>query len=86
MASMRTTLTLDTDVFNKIQKRVGEKKGSLKELVNNLLRQALSSPSQKISPVKLEIPVFHGKKGLQAGVSWDLSSSQMLEILDEKEF
>jgi hypothetical protein len=46
LASMRTTLTLDDDVVAQLERLRRQKHVSLKELINELLRQGLAAKSE----------------------------------------
>lgn len=82
---MRTTMTLEPDVVTKLNRYMQKTGKSAKEAYNELLRAALSGaftpPASSRHPFK---PIlFKGKKGLQSGFSWDLSTAQILDTLDE---
>ena len=44
---MRTTLTLDPDVAQKLKTRSAEQKSTFKKVVNEALRKGLSAPSKE---------------------------------------
>lgn len=86
MMLMRTTMTLDSDVLKKISEKVRESGKSAKEVYNDLLRSALAKPSGKRASKAFKLPVFKGKKGLMPGYSWEMTTAQMLDKLDEEQF
>lgn len=83
---MRTTLTLDDDIVQKIKERMSISGKTMKQMYNDLLRSALLAPRQSRSRARFEARVFQGRPGLQAGFSWDLSTADILNKLDETEF
>lgn len=80
---MRTTITLDDDVAIKVRERVKASGKSAKTVYNNLLRSALLKPKQSGKKGKFCLPVFQGKPGLRPGFSWDLTTAEILDQLDE---
>jgi hypothetical protein len=68
--SIRTTVTLDEDVLERVKQESRERGASFKETVNNLLRFALSAnklPSQKQE--KFKVRAFH--MGTVPGLNYD---------------
>ena len=63
---MRTTLTIEPDVAQKIRQRMAEKKISLKRVVNDALRDGLakSNKKEKVKPFKVEPHSFQFKPGI----------------------
>lgn len=83
---MRSTITLDDDVFKKIKKVVHQSGKPAKQVYNELLREALTQKVQFSKKRKrFKLVTFQGKKGLLSGFSWDMSHAQMLDKLDEEE-
>ena len=75
---MRTTLTLDPDVAQKLKRRMAEKKMSLKAAVNEALRAGLTQAAAVRRPrFKVEPHSF----GLQPGIDRD----RMNQLVDELE-
>lgn len=83
---MRSTITLDDDVFKKIKELVHQSGKPAKQVYNELLRAALI---QKMPPTKqqkkFKLVTFQGKNGLLSGFNWDMSHAQMMDKLDEEE-
>ena len=52
---MRTTLTLDPDVATLVEDAVHRERTSMKQVVNNALRRALSQPSSRREPYQLPV-------------------------------
>jgi hypothetical protein len=69
---MRTTLTLDPDVANLVEDAVHRMRTSMKQVINDALRRALSSPASQREPYS--IPVHEA--ALQPGL--DLSGFNRL--------
>jgi plasmid stability protein len=61
----RTTLTIDDDLFVQLKKRAATQGKSMGSLVNDLLRQAISTQSRR-RPFKLKLEGWEAE--LQAGV------------------
>lgn len=80
---MRTTLTLDDDLFGMLQRRAKELEKSFKEVVNATLRaglqQNLSSPPQTPPKVKSR------NLGLKSGLDPD-RLNQMVDELEAEAF
>lgn len=83
---MRTTITLDDDIVQKIRERFKESGLSMKQLYNDLLRSALLSPRSTPATPGYKPRVFKGKPGLCSGYSWDMSTAEILNQIDEEEF
>jgi len=84
---MRTTLTLDSDVLMKIRKVIQSSHQPAKTVYNDLLRSALlKKPSRGKKRSTFHLRTFKGKKGLMPGFSWEMSTSQILDKLDEEDF
>lgn len=75
---MRTTLTLDDDVTNKLNLRVRQLNSTLKQVVNDLLRQGLNNPSKKSSP---PFRVKARSLGIKAGLSYE-NTAELLEQVE----
>lgn len=81
---MRTTLTLDDDIFVLIQNRIAESGETFRSLVNDLLRSALTrvrGQTRTAAAKRFETPVFRGGT-LLAG---DIASTAELLALAEGE-
>ncbi|MBI2338881.1 MAG: antitoxin [Deltaproteobacteria bacterium] len=83
---MRTTITLDSDVFQKLGQKIRQSRRPAKQVYNDLLRAALAEKRRPKKREAFHLPVFRGKKGLMPGFSWEMSTSQILDRLDEEEF
>ena len=55
MLNMRTTLTLDPDVAKLVEDAVHRGRTSMKQVINDALRQALSRPSSRREPYHLPV-------------------------------
>ena len=81
---MRTTLTLDDDVFLLLGRRQSESGGTFKELVNGLLRSVLTRPDAGATPApRVETRVFHGGKLLLGDVA---STSELLALAEGEDY
>lgn len=79
---MRTTLTLDDDVFLLLGQRQNESGGTFKELVNGLLRSVLTRKDATVQtkpPPRVETRVFHGGTLLLGDVA---STSELLALAE----
>lgn len=83
---MRTTITLDDDIVQKIKERIRSSGKTMKQIYNELLRSALHQPKAVSHKNQFKLRVFDGKAGLCKGFSWDLSTAETLNHLDELEF
>jgi hypothetical protein len=80
---MRTTLTLDPDVAEQLE-RVARRKGkSFKAAVNEALRIGLGIAGKSIEPPRFKIRSF--VNGLQPGIDPD-KMNQLLDQLEAEEF
>ena len=86
IASMRTTITLDTDIAHKLGQRIRQSRKPAKQVYNDLLRSALAEKRRAKKRQPFHLLVFKGKKGLMPGFSWEMSTSQIMDRLDEDEF
>ena len=75
---MRTTLTLDADVAQKLKKQMAARKLTLKEAVNQAIRAGLDTPRTK---AKTRFRVEPHSCGLKAGVDPD----KLNQLVDEME-
>jgi len=75
----RTTLLLEDGVFGELRHRAVREGRSLKDLVNDLLRQALAP--RKTGKYKFDFPVFKGGKGLRPGVNLE-DRQALMDIMD----
>lgn len=81
---MRTTLTLDDDVADKLKTFVRRKNVSFKEAVNLLLRRGLVAPEQRQSrKAGPQFEVFHSP--FRAGVD-PLKLNQMVDEIEVDAF
>jgi hypothetical protein len=79
--SIRTTVTLDEDVLEKLKQESRERGDSFKETLNNLLRFALSAKNDPpAEQKKFKIRPFHDT-GIIPGLNYDKIS----ELLDYAE-
>ncbi len=76
--SVRTTVTLDEDVLDKVKQESRERGDSFRETLNNLLRFALSA--EKPAERKFKVRPFHDM-GVIPGLNYDKTS----ELLDYAE-
>jgi len=67
--SVRTTITLDEDVIERIKDESRSRGTSFKATINDLLRTALLQPSQK--PVKADFHVTTVSMGSYPGLDYD---------------
>lgn len=65
---MRTTLTLDDDIFTLLEQRNRESGDSMKQSVNALLRAGLAAEAQ---PTRKPFEVTPRRLGLPPGMSYD---------------
>lgn len=79
---MRTTLTLEPDVAQKLKRRMAERKISLKAAVNEVLRAGLkASAAVKPAKFKIEPHSFEFKPGIDRN-----RLNQLLDELEVEEF
>jgi hypothetical protein len=78
--SIRTTVTLDEDIVDRIKQRSRERGDSLKETLNNLLRFALSNGTPGATRKPFKVRPFHNM-GAVPGLNFDKIS----ELLDYAE-
>jgi len=79
---MRTTLTLDDDVFLLLSRRQSETGGTFKDLVNGLLRSVLTRKEATVrakTVPRVETPVFHGGTLLLGDVA---STAELLALAE----
>lgn len=77
---MRTTLTLDDDIFVLLQNRIAESGETFRGLVNDLLRTALSRVRDRAPAAKkYETPVFRGGTLLAGDVA---STAELLALAE----
>lgn len=80
---MRTTLTLEPDVAERLQRILRERKHSLKELVNRALRKGLAEIEKEEPEKPYRVKPWPG--GVMPGVDMD-KINQYLDDLDAEEF
>jgi hypothetical protein len=81
---MRTTLTLDPDLFSELQALARQTGASFKEVVNTALRQGLAQGKKPAAP----LPPFVVKPrslGLRAGID-PLRLNQLFDELEVEDF
>jgi hypothetical protein len=79
---MRTTLTIDPDVEEKLVRRMAEKKLSLKQAVNDALRIGLSAVEQvRTPPFKVKPFALNLKPGIDP-----TKLNQLVDELEVEEF
>jgi KaiC/GvpD/RAD55 family RecA-like ATPase len=61
---MRTTLTLDPDVARLLEDAVHRERRPMKQVVNDALRRALTAPSPRREPYRLEVHESELRPGL----------------------
>jgi hypothetical protein len=83
---MRTTIALDDDVIKKIRERIKESHQPARKVYNELLRAALTNKPQKKNKERFHLITFKGENGLMPGYSWEMSTSGMLNKLDEEDW
>ena len=80
---MRTTLTLDPDVAQKLQARVVEGQESLKTVVNRALRVGLAAQENLSSPEPFAVEPH--PCGFRSGIDMD-KMNQLVDELEAEEF
>ena len=80
---MRTTLTLDPDVAQKLQARVAEGQKSLKTVVNQALRLGLAAQEKLSSPEPFVVEPH--PCGFRNGIDMD-KMNQLVDELEAEEF
>jgi hypothetical protein len=80
---MRTTLTLDPDVAERLSRAVRRSDKGLKATVNEALRIGLGMTEKPLEPAPFKIRVF--VDGLQPGIDPD-KMNQLLDELEAEEF
>ena len=86
ISHMRTTLTLDDDVFLLLGRRQSETGGTFKELVNGLLRSVLTRKDAVVraKPAsRVETKVYHGGTLLLGDVA---STSELLALAEGEDY
>ena len=79
---MRTTLTLESDVAQRIRNIMAEKKLTLKRVVNDALRAGLSTrKKERVMPFRVKPHAF----GFKPGIDPD-KLNQLLDQLEAEEF
>jgi hypothetical protein len=77
--SVRTTVTLDEDVYARLREVSRERGVPLTQSVNDALRSALSAPALQPRKVKFKIRTF--PMGLKPGINYDCTAD-MLEAAE----
>lgn len=80
---MRTTLTLDPDVAEKLKRAVRQRKLPMKTVVNDLLRTALAKPAASAPKPFVVKPFDMG--GFAPGIDPD-KLNQLIDDLEVEEF
>jgi hypothetical protein len=70
---MRTTLTLDSDLADKLKEQARRQGVSFKEVVNSNLRRGLAVNDAPASPYKLKSRPMRAKRGLDLDQARDLA-------------
>lgn len=70
---MRTTLTLDSDLADKLKEQARRQGVSFKEIVNSNLRRGLAAGDAPASPYKLKPRPMRAKRGLELDQARDLA-------------
>lgn len=76
---MRTTLTLDEDVYAKLEAEVRRSGKTYKQVVNDLLRQALLSGMRAKAPRGFKVRSRH--LGMRPGLNYD-NIGELIEQLE----
>lgn len=79
--SIRTTLTIDEDVWYRVQQESKATGESVRKTVNTMLRNALLGSELKGKRPKFEVVPFETGLGFRAGLNLD-KTSQLLEDLE----
>ena len=79
---MRTTLTIQDDLLRKAKQTALERHCSLRGLVEDALRAALSGPRLTSKAKPFRLATFRGK-GVQPGVDLDHSAA-LLDIMEDR--
>lgn len=79
---MRTTITIQDDLYRQAKARAAASGRSVGELIEDALRTALTARPDV--PMELEPLPVHGGSGLMPGVVLD-SHAALLDLLDEAE-
>lgn len=78
---MRTTLNLDDDLFRRLKQIAAERGVTLRQVVDEALRQAFAARSKGRSRPRVRLPLSRHKGGLLPGVNLADSAS----LLDRME-
>jgi len=83
---MRTTLTLEPDVAQQVRQRMAEKKLPLKRVINDALREGLSSSRKKerLKPFRVEPFSLEFKPGIDRDKLNQLNDELQFEEFLEK--
>lgn len=81
--SMRTTLTLEPDVAEQLERVARSSGKGIKATVNEALRIGLGMANKPVKPPKFQIRAF--VNGLQPGIDHD-KMNQLLDQLEAEEF
>ena len=76
---MRTTLTLDDDVAEKVKQLAEKRKLPFRRVLNDLLRRALAGQTQRARSAPFEVQTF--RSALRPGVD-PLKLNQLLDDLE----
>lgn len=77
--SVRTTVTLDEDVYKRLQQDSRARGVPLKQSINDALRSALNAPVQPQRKVKFKLKTY--RMGLKPGINYDCTAD-MLEAAE----
>ncbi|MGA8029252.1 MAG: CopG family transcriptional regulator [Bryobacteraceae bacterium] len=80
--SIRTTVTLDEDVLERLKEESRARRSSFRQTLNDLLRTALLRPLNQLSDRKFKVKPF--KIGLRPDLNYDCTAA-LLDYLDGPE-
>lgn len=78
---MRTTVTLDDDLFATLQQLAGERGTAFKEVLNGTLRRGLTAPT---AGEKTTWTMPSGNLGLRPGIDLDRAMHVVADLEDEE--
>lgn len=81
---MRTTLTLEDDLAERLKERARRRRISFKQAVNDAIRRGLTAPDQ-VSETKTKVRIETFDSGFRPGVD-PLRLNQLLDDMDAEQF
>lgn len=81
---MRTTVTLEDDVFAKLQEEASRNRTSMKDTINELLREGLRAKELNRSAPSAKFRIRPRNFGVSTGIPID-STSKLLNLLEGEE-